>query len=109
MVDCRASAAESQVAEGLEELFVEPKQTHAEHQLQEKQVSSEEEGVCEPLPGMIGESRAMQKMYQLVRLVASRETAVLLMGETGTGKELGGHGMHQLSSRARNASLVVDC
>src|SRR5258707_3485320 len=109
MVDSRASAAASQVAEGLDEPFVEPKQTQAEQQLQEKQVSSEEEEVCEPLPGMIGESRAMQKMYQLVRLVASRETAVLLMGETGTGKELVAHAIHQLSSRAKNAFVAVNC
>src|SRR6266404_1792916 len=109
MVDSRASAPESQVAEGLDERFGKPKDTHGVPPQQERQVSSEEEEVCEPLPGMIGESRAMQKMYQLVRLVASRETAVLLMGETGTGKELVAQAIHQLSSRAKNAFVAVNC
>jgi len=48
-------------------------------------------------------------MYQLVRLVASRETTVLLMGETGTGKELVAQAIHQLSSRAKNAFVAVNC
>lgn len=42
----------------------------------------------EPLPGMIGSSRAIQQIYRLVHMVASRDTTVLIVGETGTGKEL---------------------
>ena len=41
-----------------------------------------------PLPGMIGSSRAMEQVYRLVHMVAGRDTAVLVTGETGTGKEL---------------------
>jgi DNA-binding NtrC family response regulator len=39
----------------------------------------------EALPGMIGSSRAMEQVYRLVRMVANRDTAVLVTGETGTG------------------------
>src|SRR5579863_9372525 len=42
----------------------------------------------EPLPGMIGESEAMQRIYRLAQLVAPRMTSVLIVGPTGSGKEL---------------------
>jgi transcriptional regulator with GAF, ATPase, and Fis domain len=64
---------------------------------------------AEPLPGMIGCSRAMREMYRMVRLVAPRDTAVLLAGETGTGKELVARAIHELSSRAKHAFVAVNC
>jgi DNA-binding NtrC family response regulator len=63
----------------------------------------------EPLPGMIGESAPMQETYRLSRLVAPRETPVLLTGETGTGKELVARAIHDLSPRARHPFVVVNC
>ena len=50
-----------------------------------------------PLPGMIGTSAAMQHVYRMVRLVASRSTTVLIAGPTGTGKELVARALHALS------------
>jgi transcriptional regulator with GAF, ATPase, and Fis domain len=64
---------------------------------------------AEPLPGMVGKGRAMQRIYQLARLVAGRETTVLVTGETGTGKELIAQGIHQISLRANNPFVVVNC
>jgi transcriptional regulator with GAF, ATPase, and Fis domain len=61
------------------------------------------------LPGMIGESAAIQEVYRLARMVAARDTTVLLTGETGTGKELVAQAIHQLSPRARQAFVVVNC
>jgi CheY-like chemotaxis protein len=53
-------------------------------------VSAEQRGIrraaAEPLPGMIGTSDAMQRVYRMVRLVAARSTTVLVAGPTGTGK-----------------------
>ncbi len=43
---------------------------------------------ADPLPGMIGTGRAIQAIYRLARMVAARDTTVLITGETGTGKEL---------------------
>lgn len=63
----------------------------------------------EPLPGMIGTSRKMQQIYRLARLVAPRDTAVLIVGSTGTGKELIARGIHELSRRSRNPFVVVNC
>jgi transcriptional regulator with PAS, ATPase and Fis domain len=62
-----------------------------------------------PLPGMIGASRAMEQVYRLVRMVANRDTAVLVTGETGTGKELVAGAIHELSRRSKNAFVVVNC
>jgi transcriptional regulator with GAF, ATPase, and Fis domain len=66
-------------------------------------------GAVEPLPGMIGSSRAMEQVYRLVQMVASRDTTVLVTGETGTGKELVAGAVHALSKRAKQPFVVVNC
>jgi transcriptional regulator with GAF, ATPase, and Fis domain len=63
----------------------------------------------ESLPGMLGSSRSIQKVYRLARMVAPRDTTVLIMGETGTGKELVANAIHKLSSRASQPFVVVNC
>jgi DNA-binding NtrC family response regulator len=63
----------------------------------------------EPLPGMIGNSRMMQPVYRLARLLAPRTTAVLITGATGSGKEVVARAIHQLSPRAGRAFAVVNC
>jgi len=62
-----------------------------------------------PLPGMIGTSTAMQRVYRMVRLVAPRSTTVLVTGPTGTGKELVARGIHAVSPRAARPMVVVNC
>ncbi|MGB6462309.1 MAG: sigma-54 dependent transcriptional regulator [Candidatus Acidiferrum sp.] len=63
----------------------------------------------EPLPGMIGTSRAMQRAYRMAHMVATRDTTVLITGETGTGKELFAQAIHKLSPRANHPFVVVNC
>jgi transcriptional regulator with GAF, ATPase, and Fis domain len=65
--------------------------------------------VAENLPEMIGSSRTIQQVYRLVRMVSKRDTTVLITGETGTGKELVASAVHQLSSRAAQPFVVVNC
>ena len=62
-----------------------------------------------PLPGMIGQSESMLHVYRMARLVAGRNTTVLITGETGTGKELVAQGIHQLSPRSHRPLVVVNC
>jgi DNA-binding NtrC family response regulator len=62
-----------------------------------------------PLPEMIGESIAMQRVYRLTRLVARHAVSVLILGETGTGKELVARAVHQLSRRAGGPFIVLNC
>jgi DNA-binding NtrC family response regulator len=62
-----------------------------------------------PLPGMIGTSEAMQRVYHMVRLVASRPITVLIAGPTGTGKELVARALHALSPRSAKPLAVLNC
>jgi DNA-binding NtrC family response regulator len=63
----------------------------------------------EPLPGMIGLSETMQRAYHLARLIIPRDTTALIMGETGTGKELMARAIHRLGPRARRPFIIVNC
>ena len=63
----------------------------------------------EPLEGMIGSCPAMQQVYWLARMVARRDTTVLITGETGTGKELVAETIHKMSPRSRHPFVVVNC
>jgi transcriptional regulator with GAF, ATPase, and Fis domain len=79
---------------------------------EEKDVSrtaSAGEDQYEPLPGMIGRSEAMQRIYRLARLVAPRLTTVLVVGPTGSGKELVARALHALSPRAAKPLAAVNC
>ena len=62
-----------------------------------------------PIPGLIGSGPAMQHCYRLVRQVAQSNASVLLMGETGTGKELIAKAIHRLSPRGSGPFIRVNC
>ena len=66
-------------------------------------------GDVDPLPGMTGRSPSMRRVYRLARLVAPRQTTVLLTGETGTGKELVARALHVLSPRRERPFVVINC
>jgi len=58
---------------------------------------------------MIGKSRAMQAVFQLVDKVAPHVTTVLITGESGTGKELVARGIHKKSPRGSKPFVAVNC
>ena len=62
-----------------------------------------------PIRGIVGSSPAMEAVYQTTRQVASSSATVLLLGETGTGKELIAKAVHQLSPRASGPFVRVNC
>jgi DNA-binding NtrC family response regulator len=62
-----------------------------------------------PLAGVIGTSSAMQQVYRITRQVAPSVASVLLVGETGTGKELIARAIHTLSKRATGPFIRVNC
>jgi len=61
------------------------------------------------LDNMIGMSGAMQQVYKMVEKVAPTEATVLIRGESGTGKELVAQAIHQLSTRASEPFVAVNC
>ena len=62
-----------------------------------------------PLPGLIGNSPAMTEVYRMTRMAARSQASVLLLGETGTGKELIAGALHQLSERESGPFVRVNC
>lgn len=58
---------------------------------------------------LIGESRAMQRVFETIRLVAPRRSTVLITGETGTGKEMVARSIHAASNRAHLPMVCVNC
>jgi DNA-binding NtrC family response regulator len=59
--------------------------------------------------GMIGESRAMQKVKAYIARVAVTDSTVLITGETGTGKELAAEMIHLRSKRRAKPMIRVNC
>lgn len=59
--------------------------------------------------GMVGKSRHMQQVYELIEKVASTPSSVLIAGESGTGKELVAKAIHFNSPRADKPFITVNC
>ncbi len=110
LVDSRAKRAERPEGESGESQMESPAEDESAATTDAEGWKAQDLGPsADPLPGMIGTSRAMEQVYRLVRMVASRDTAVLVTGETGTGKELVAGAIHQLSRRSRSPLVVVNC
>jgi DNA-binding NtrC family response regulator len=59
--------------------------------------------------GIVGQSTAMAELIELVRQVADSDATVLVIGETGTGKELVARAIHQISPRGTGPFVPVNC
>ncbi|HEX8353756.1 MAG TPA: sigma 54-interacting transcriptional regulator [Pyrinomonadaceae bacterium] len=59
--------------------------------------------------GMVGESRAMKKVYQFIARVAQADTTVLIRGESGTGKELAARALHLNGPRRERPFVAINC
>jgi DNA-binding NtrC family response regulator len=67
-------------------------------------------GSAEPWRRMlIGSSRPMHKLIETIRLVGPRSSAVLVSGETGTGKEVVARALHMASERRNAPFVAVNC
>ena len=63
----------------------------------------------ESMGGMIGQSRAMQSLYRLIEKAAPTDSTILVLGESGAGKELVANAIHQLSERKKGPFVAVNC
>ena len=59
--------------------------------------------------GILGRSRAMQSLFQLLETVASTSSTILVTGETGTGKEVVARAIHHNSSRRAHRFVALNC
>jgi len=61
------------------------------------------------LPRLIGNSAALERVLEMVQMVAPAEATVLITGETGTGKELIAEAIHKCSERRNGPFVKVNC
>ena len=61
------------------------------------------------IDGLVGHSRVMRDLFQLLETVAATSSTVLITGETGTGKELAARALHHNSPRRANRFVAINC
>jgi len=64
---------------------------------------------AEGMPLLIGESPGMQQVRRLIDTIAPTDASVMILGQTGTGKELVARSLHDRSRRADRAFIPVNC
>lgn len=68
-----------------------------------------EETEVEEFETIVGRSQSMIEIYKMIGRVADSDTVVLIIGETGSGKELIARALHDKSSRVSKPFLAVNC
>ncbi len=66
-------------------------------------------GATQGLRGIVGDSPAMERVYELTHMVANRDTTVLITGASGTGKDLIAQAIHLISPRRKQPFVVINC
>jgi two-component system response regulator PilR (NtrC family) len=61
------------------------------------------------IDGLVGRSKVMRDLFQLLEIVAATSSTVLITGETGTGKELAARAIHHSSARRANRFVAINC
>lgn len=84
--------------------LLETKELREENRILQRQV--DRSGVFGEI---IGTSQAMQRVFDTIERVADTDVDVLILGETGTGKELVARALHQRSKRNKKRFVPVDC
>lgn len=74
----------------------------------ERLVKSKRPETCH-FEGLVGTSKAMQEVYDLVERIAHNESTILITGETGTGKELIARAIHDNGTRADKRLYALHC
>ena len=75
---------------------------------QQLSISEDMAGIAD-FAGIVGRSSALRQVLHLVEMVAASDATVLLLGETGTGKELIARAIHERSRRQKEAFLTLNC
>jgi formate hydrogenlyase transcriptional activator len=83
---------------------------HAEERMRNETVALREDIVRSSMfEEIVGSSQALRKILEEVSMVAPTDSTVLILGETGTGKELIARAIHKRSDRAGHAFIPVNC
>jgi formate hydrogenlyase transcriptional activator len=84
-------------------------QEELERKEREKRYLEEELNTEHRFEDIIGESTGLRKILKQVETVAATDVTVLILGETGTGKDLIARAIHQLSSRRERTLVKLNC
>jgi DNA-binding NtrC family response regulator len=86
--------------------------SHAEDKQKISTLTRQTQGLNQVISGQqfefLGQSAAMQKVFNTIAKAANTEANILITGESGTGKELAAHAIHQASNRSDKAFISVD-
>ena len=96
--------AEIELKQSIEEIKRLQKQLQAESTYLQEEIKLEHN-----FENIIGQSESLKYVLHRIEMVAPQDTTVLILGETGTGKELIARAVHQLSSRSKRPLVKVNC
>ncbi len=82
---------------------------HPTQKAQEQKATASNSGDTSSTSGIIGNCQPIQILFGHIQRMAPTESTVLVLGETGTGKELVARSVHQQSSRANKTLISVNC
>jgi len=106
----RVSQVAAQIAIALENAMAFDEIAALKEQLARENVYLKEEiRGSQQFEEIVGESKTLHQVLNQVRTVAATDTTVLLLGETGTGKELLARALHAASDRRSRALVTVNC
>ena len=112
-VDAMKRGADDYIAKGrlqIDELEMRIARALRTHKLEVENVSLRQQLDTKfGLENIVGDSPAMQEVFEVIKQVAPTRATVLLAGESGTGKELVAKAIHQLSPRAKMPFVAVHC
>jgi formate hydrogenlyase transcriptional activator len=77
--------------------------------VEERSAVQSEDRVVQRFEKIVGHSRALEDVLALVRLVAATNSTALILGETGTGKELIARAVHSISPRYGRPFVKINC
>ena len=75
----------------------------------DRRMAKSSRSAADPFDALAGESRPMREVKQVLRLIAPRQSTILLSGPTGSGKELAARAIHEASPRAAGPFVAVNC
>jgi DNA-binding NtrC family response regulator len=101
----RASPLEAIVRESLTAMAIDARPSSTPH----APATADPATLALTLPGVLGDSAGMREVVRTTRQVAPSRACVLIVGETGTGKELIARAIHDLSPRSTGPYIRVNC
>ena len=83
---------------------IERTQERAEHQQLKEQIRGQYS-----FANIVGQSKKMKELFELVESVAASDANILIQGENGTGKELIANAIHYNSNRVKGPFIKINC